>query len=50
MVTSDWNMPDSFDGFRIAYGWNASYLAEHSELRSKNLNKICVKIVKKALK
>ena len=50
MVTSDWKMPDSFDGFCIAYGQNASYLAKHSELTSTNLNKICVNIVQKALK
>ena len=29
---------------------NALYLAKHSELGSKNLNKICVKIIQKALK
>ena len=29
---------------------NASYLAKHSELGSKNLNKIFLKIIEKALK
>ena len=29
---------------------NASYLAKHSELGSKNLNKVCLKIIEKALK
>ena len=28
----------------------ASYLVKHSELGSKNLNKICLKIIQKALK
>ena len=29
---------------------NASYLAKHSELKSNNLNTICLKIIQKALK
>ena len=32
------------------YEQNASYLVQHSELRAKNLNKICLKLVQKVLK
>ena len=48
-----WNLFDSDKFYALSTNMceqNASYLAMHKAIRSKNLNKICLKIIQNALK